>query len=67
MVYSVWCPVNSDVVLARDLRQPSVSASENLRDLLIRKANEGISVTMPEAHLGKDSRHGKPGHVMAER
>ena len=67
MVYSVGCPVNSDVVLVRDLRQPSASAIENLRDLLMRKANKGVSVTAPDAHLGEDSCHRKPSHVMADR
>jgi hypothetical protein len=39
MVYRVGCPVNSDVVLVRDLRQLSASpsASENLCDLLIKR------------------------------
>jgi phospholipase D1/2 len=66
-----WCassgaPVNSNVVLVRDPRVPA-SASENLRDLLIRKVNEGVSITVSDDRLGEDSCHGKPGHVMEER
>jgi phospholipase D1/2 len=67
-----WCassgaPMNSNVMLVRDPRVPLASASENLRDLLIRKVNEGVSVTVLNDRLGEDSRHGKLGHVMAER
>jgi phospholipase D1/2 len=66
-----WCAssgalMNSNVVLVRDPRVPA-SASENLRDLLNRKVNEGVSVMVPDDRLGEDSRHGKPSHVMEER
>jgi phospholipase D1/2 len=64
---SSGAPVNSNVVLVRNPRMPLASASENLRDLLIRKVNEGISVMVLDDRLGEDSRHGKPGHVMEER
>jgi phospholipase D1/2 len=55
-----WCassgaPVYSNVVLVCDPRMPLASASENLRDLLIRKVNEGVSVTVPDDRLGEDS------------
>jgi hypothetical protein len=59
--------MNSNVMLVRDPRVPLASAFENLRDLLIRKVNEGVSVTVPDDRLGEDSRHGKPSHVMEER
>jgi hypothetical protein len=66
MVCIIGCPVNSNVVLVHDPRVPA-SASENLRDLLIRKVNEGVSVTVPNNRLSEDSHHGKPAHVMEER
>jgi hypothetical protein len=65
MVRIIGCPVNSNVVLVCDPRVPLASAS--VRDLLIRKVNEGVSVTVPNDRLGEDSRHEKPGHVMEER
>jgi hypothetical protein len=58
--------VNSNVVLVHDPWVPLASAFENLRDLLIKKVNEGVSITVPDDRLGEDSRHGKPGHVMDE-
>jgi hypothetical protein len=67
MVCIIGCPVNSNVVLVRDLQVPLTSASENLCDLLIRKVNECVSITVPNDRLGEDSRHRKPGHVMEER
>ena len=45
MVYIAGWSVNTDVVLVRDPREPSAS-SENLGELLIRKANEGVTVLM---------------------
>jgi hypothetical protein len=67
-----WCassgaPVNSNVMLVHDPWVPLALTSENLRDLLIRKVNEGVSVTVPDDRLSEDSRHGKLGHVKEER
>jgi phospholipase D1/2 len=67
MVCIIRCPMNSNVVLVCDPRVPLASASENLRDLLIRKVNEGVNVMVPDDRLSEDSRHGKVGHVVEER
>jgi phospholipase D1/2 len=46
MVYIAGWSVNTDVVLVRDPRKQAAAASENLGELLIRKANEGVTVLM---------------------
>jgi transcription initiation factor TFIID subunit TAF12 len=63
MAHIVGCPMKPTSRWCDPWQLPA-SVSENLHDLLIRKENEGVPV--PNAHLGEDSSHGKPGNATTE-